>query len=274
VLQPHTFNVPGLADIPSVVPTGVAYQWEVFEIAQKALQAMSQYDAATHRQFMESMRVIALKPESASGVVNTSCSRLPGAAVFTTYRHPLVLAEDFIHEFHHNRLFALEEAGDFLVADGIDPIRDEKFYSPWREDPRPFYGLFHAEYVFDRVLEFWLNVVTDKTLDEETRRFAECRVACLRLQLEMTTIQLRTFATFTEFGQRLFDEIESAVFDKSQKIDALGIDGDVPAWTPMTNGTFSPDLDASDRQLTVAEVLQRHVERFDTFERCRSAASR
>lgn len=272
VLQPHAFHVPGLSSIASVVQAGVPFQWQVLDLVHHALQAIQQYDVASYEQFIDYMRVVALKPETDDEVYNTSCSRLPGAAIFTAYHHPLVLADDLIHEYYHNRLFALEEAGDFFEHREVDPICDERFYSPWRTDPRPLYGLFHGEYVMERVLGFWLSVLADSGLDRPARGFAECRAACLLGQLETATAELRAFATFTEFGQRLFDGIAAAIEEKLWQVRALGISGDVPAWMPNADGTFAPVQDEHGRQLTVDDVLLRHIERYDVFGRCRPVA--
>ena len=101
--------------------------------------------------------------------MNTSFSQLPGAFAVGEARDRLVLAEDFIHEFYHNRLFCIEERGAFFEGqgDGAEPV--DSYYSPWRYDPRPLQGLFHALYVFTGVCRYWLSVFGDPQLDGQDR---------------------------------------------------------------------------------------------------------
>ena len=271
VLQPHAFALPDLPSMESVVPIGIDFQRDSLDHVLRAMAAIQLYDETTYLQFSQAMKVIAFKPESAGGVANTSCSRLPGAAIFTASKHPLVLAEDLIHEFYHNRLFAIEESSDFFAPGEFDPVSDEKFYSPWRQDSRPFYGLLHAEYVFDRVLKFWLGVMRATTsLDSSSVKYAKCRILMLREQLRLTTMQLRTFAKFTKFGQELFDRLDASIGESLGIAASLDICGDEIAWTPLANGRFNAVCGKSGPPLTVTEVLDRHIQQFDRYHRCQS----
>ncbi|TVQ85315.1 MAG: hypothetical protein EA400_15595 [Chromatiaceae bacterium] len=267
VLQPHAFNVPGLRDIASVVSAGVPYQWASADTLRAALDWMQIYAPDTHAQFFHGMRVVALKPPFTGRVQNTSCSRLPGAAMFTTTAEPVTLAEDLIHEFYHNRLFGLEEQGDFLSVRDFDPVADEQFYSPWREDPRPLYGLLHATYVFERVLDYWLAVFEHATLGQRVSQYAAARVASLRIQLEVASQQLRRYAAFTPFGQSLFDALTCLVAAGAAEADRLGIDAGTVSGTLNTMGHLVFHDDVNDQPSTVADSLRRHRERFDAFQR-------
>ncbi len=266
-LQPHAFHIPSLEAIASAVSAGVPFQWGSLDTARAALDWMRLYAPTAHSQFLHGMRTIALKPPSVGGASNTSCSRLPGAAVFTAKPDPAALAEDFVHELYHTRLFALEESSDFLLAGEVDPVTDAQFYSPWREDPRPLYGLLHAQYVFERVLQYWLAVLRDGAVAPSTRRHAAARAACLRIQLELATVQLGRHASFTSFGQTLFDALHALVMEGAAQTDALGIDAETAAGPPEGVGDPANDLDGPATAPTVAHALRLHAERFDTFGR-------
>jgi hypothetical protein len=62
--------------------------------------------------------------------------------------------EIFTHEAGHLRLILLDWVGSPLVLNNND---DEIFYSPWRADPRPMMGIYHAHYVFTNVAEALLT---------------------------------------------------------------------------------------------------------------------
>lgn len=269
-LQAHAFNVPGLAAIPEAVAAGVPYQWQQLGVVRRALETIERHDPTSYEQFTSFMRIIAIKPEIEGGTYNTSCSRLPGAAIYTADDCPYVMAEALVHEFHHNRLFALEEQGAFLEVGQFDPVQDALFYSPWRDDPRPLYGLWHALYVFDRVLAFWLDVVRDAGVDKQVRAFGRSRIAYVSRQLLTTSAELRAFATFTAFGQELFDELAASVAAKAMAAEPLSTGEQEPALKPQGDGTFLCDCDDAGHPLTIGDVFRRHIEQFDVHGRCRS----
>ncbi len=267
-LNPHALDVPGLTAISTVVPVGVEFQWQHAACVQRALDAMKRYDPSSFDQFVASMRVIALKPEAEGTVYNTSCSRLPGAAIFTAFKHPLVMADDLIHEFRHNQLFAIEDVTPFFDKTRVDPIGDPTYYSPWRDDPRPLYGLLHALYAFTPVCRFWLNVFRCEKTIQQDREYAQNRVARLQVQLHVTMAQLADDAAFTEFGQVLFDELSQHVAALEKDIALTDISADSPSLTPNVDGTFAPTTDANGRALSVRESLISHAQENDVHGRC------
>jgi HEXXH motif-containing protein len=60
------------------------------------------------------------------------------------------LAEAIVHEYSHNLLNMVILSGE--IFEGQVP-REESYYSPWREDPRPIAGVLHAVFVFVNVSE-------------------------------------------------------------------------------------------------------------------------
>jgi len=86
------------------------------------------------------------------GVVHNShtSSNLNGVIFLSEANNEIDLAEAIIHEFCHTELFILMDTQDV-----IHEQLGETFYSPWRSDPRPLYGLFHALYVFAEVANFY-----------------------------------------------------------------------------------------------------------------------
>jgi HEXXH motif-containing protein len=60
------------------------------------------------------------------------------------------MASVLIHEFSHSKLNGVLTLVDLDVED-----REEKYYAPWRDDPRPLHGLLHGAYSFLAVTDFW-----------------------------------------------------------------------------------------------------------------------
>jgi HEXXH motif-containing protein len=79
-----------------------------------------------------------------------SAANLIGLVFLSEAANELRLAEAIVHEFHHNELFAYSNVTP-LIAGAADRL----FYSPWREDARPLYGLIHAIFVFAGVCDFY-----------------------------------------------------------------------------------------------------------------------
>jgi uncharacterized protein len=63
---------------------------------------------------------------------------------------PVTLALLLIHEFQHVKLGAVLDLYDLF-----DPADSRLYHAPWREDPRPFEGLFQGTYAHLAVSDFW-----------------------------------------------------------------------------------------------------------------------
>jgi HEXXH motif-containing protein len=62
----------------------------------------------------------------------------------------LALAVTFAHEVQHAKLTALTD-----MIDLTRPDDGQRYYAPWRDDPRPAYGLLQGAYAYLGVAEFW-----------------------------------------------------------------------------------------------------------------------
>lgn len=60
------------------------------------------------------------------------------------------LAVTLIHEFQHSKLGALHDIAPLYLTGP-----DVRFYSPWRDDPRPMSGLLHGAYAYLGITDFW-----------------------------------------------------------------------------------------------------------------------
>jgi HEXXH motif-containing protein len=164
------FRMPDLTDLAprqDTEPWDAALQaaWLVLEQLHPAVAA----EAAA--------AVVALVPRSQppSGEVSTSSAEAFGAIALSLPPDPVTFAVTLTHELQHLKLSALLDVVTLALPD------DRTYYAPWREDPRPLYGLLHGSYAYLGVSGFWRRQRTlpgdDGLADVE---YARWRVAATR----------------------------------------------------------------------------------------------
>jgi hypothetical protein len=120
------------------------------------------------------------------GVIHCSrtSSNLQGAILISDANSYLETAEAIVHEFSHSELFILMDAETVLLEEP-----NKLFYSPWRSDPRPLNGLFHALYVFSNLANFYLRAIhsdlTDVDLEFCQKRYLEI---CCQLYIALAQV--------------------------------------------------------------------------------------
>ena len=114
----------------------------------------------------------------------------------------IALAETLVHELQHSKLAALLHLFPLLEDD-----RAERYYAPWRTDPRHLTGLLHGAYAFTGVAGFWRDRLTDAlsagTLSAETVERAGYFFALRRLQSRLAVRTLLTSGRLTVQGRAL-----------------------------------------------------------------------
>ncbi len=105
-----------------------------------------------------------------------------------------------IHEFEHSTLNELQELVP-LIRHG----QGERFYSPWRNDPRPGVGLLHGVHAWISVTEFWRR---ELTRDPDNRGLA-FDWARSRAQLRVGTASLAATGLLTDAGEGLLTAAHS-----------------------------------------------------------------
>jgi HEXXH motif-containing protein len=86
----------------------------------------------------------------ASGYVSTSSPQAFGAVAMSRQPDAYTCGETLVHETQHLKLCALLD----LVA-LTQPDDGERYYAPWRTDPRPASALLQGAYAFLGVCGFW-----------------------------------------------------------------------------------------------------------------------
>jgi uncharacterized protein len=96
------------------------------------------------------VRVIVPYQGPASGHVSTSSPQVFGTVAMSRQPDRYTCAETLVHETQHLKLGALLD----LVA-LARPDDGQRYYAPWRPDPRPASGLLQGTYAFFGVTGFW-----------------------------------------------------------------------------------------------------------------------
>jgi HEXXH motif-containing protein len=97
------------------------------------------------------LRVLTPLRERPGGVSVSTTSRVAAGAISVSpMRQPERLACTLLHEFEHSRL-----NGVLGFVDLVQASRGRRFYSPWRNEPRPAVGLLYGVYAWLAVARFW-----------------------------------------------------------------------------------------------------------------------
>ncbi|HWO65410.1 MAG TPA: HEXXH motif domain-containing protein [Umezawaea sp.] len=102
-------------------------------------------------------------------------------------------AATLVHEFQHSKLCALLDLVELHHDDGSG----NRYYAPWRDDPRPLGGLLHGTYSFVGVAGFWRR---QRTVDDTA--LAHFEFAHWREQTRRAARTLRNASTLTSLGRR------------------------------------------------------------------------
>jgi uncharacterized protein len=139
--------------------------------------------------------------------VSFSDNVVPGA-LYVCIRHslgfadPYDLADSIIHEHRHQKLYLLENFQKVIVSD-VPYVS-----SPWREEPRPVSGLFHAVFVFYELQKFWYFVYQNSDLVTSQKALRE-----YQKDLEMLAEGISTLynCRFTKIGSNLLNRINQDI---------------------------------------------------------------
>jgi hypothetical protein len=252
-MAPFPFVVPGhVVGLP-----GLAYQREQQPLAKAAYTLIREILPETFDEMADTCQVLAMKPYHASDFVNQTHSHFPGGAMLSAVPNRYELADKLVHEWAHDRLFALEDEGAFLHPD--DSL-EEEHYSPWRDDPRSIQGVVHAVYVHLHVWPFWRRVHGSPHAPD-VAALARDRLVRYTQQIQIGIHQLRRRARLTTRGEALVAWMSERAKAFDREVAALGLDSDVPAFFVTVDGDIVPECQADGAQMSVRGALEAHARR-------------
>jgi uncharacterized protein len=150
-------------------PAGRLSSQQVAELHAALAAAWPLLSPASAAEVAAIVRVIVPYRAPASGHVSTSSPQAFGTVAMSKQPDKYTCAETLVHETQHLKLCALLD-----LVTLTKPDDGQRYYAPWRTDPRPASGLLQGAYAFLGVSGFW----------REQRRVAPEREVRQRAQAE------------------------------------------------------------------------------------------
>lgn len=92
--------------------------------------------------------IVPVRPDPSAGGISSTSAEAFGAVAMSAPAGPEALAAALVHETQHSLLNATHLLFDLVEPDG------PAGYSPWRDDPRPAFGVLHGAYAYLAVTRF------------------------------------------------------------------------------------------------------------------------
>lgn len=128
-----------------------------------------------------------------------------GAVNSSMYSEPF-FSDGLIHEHRHDLLNSISMVVPVFEAD--DQAQIERYYSPWRPEPRPIIGLLHAVFVFVEVCEFYLRLLADSPGPlEDSLEAVRMELGLQTVRLDLGVAELQDAAGLTPFGRELLEAL-------------------------------------------------------------------
>jgi hypothetical protein len=206
----------------------------------------------------EAIRWLAVNPcpKTTRSTTSLSC---PGLRLPASYS----AAEACIHEFHHNRLFCLEECQPILAGDALGTEDDAGYYSPWREGLRPLRGVLHGAYVTAAQLRFWLAVAKAPDTRGLLAEFVVGQLIRQPVVVDLGLGQLERHARFTPEGALLVTQLRSDLDALRAEAGRMGVPWDAETLALVPGGGFETYRGDDGAPVSVRESIVRHVDRYD-----------
>jgi HEXXH motif-containing protein len=140
------------------------------------------------------------RPATPFRLPSASTGEAFGSAIIGLPTDAASLAATLVHEFQHILLGGIFHLTPLHAAD-----HRERFYTGWRDDPRPIGGVLQGVYAFFGVSAFWRALARAGT--GATRRRAAFEFAYWRGETWRTLCELRTDPSLTPAGHRFVDGV-------------------------------------------------------------------
>lgn len=184
--------------LPQRLPDREAAEWEVLLGGAWELIAECLPDLADA--FPDGFVSLVPRPKMPFRTTSSSSEEAFGSAIISRPDDPASLAAALVHEFQHNRLSGLLHLKRLHVDDPV-----ERFYAPWRDDPRPLSGVFQGVYAFFGVAAFWRALSRVET--GPFRRIAQFEFVYWRQAVWQVLRMLQHDAGLTVDGRRFLRQI-------------------------------------------------------------------
>ncbi|MFI6617990.1 aKG-HExxH-type peptide beta-hydroxylase [Streptomyces sp. NPDC050528] len=140
----------------------------------------------------------------AGGIGSCSGSRREafGAVLSSTPPTPAAFAATLVHEIQHAKFAALSELVELHHAGP-----EERYFAPWRPDPRPYDALLHGAYSHLALADFFQRCALATTVGPAQRDAAWERHARHREQVKAALREIEASDELTRSGRLLVDRL-------------------------------------------------------------------
>jgi hypothetical protein len=189
-----------------------------------------------HREDAEAMAggvvsLVPLVPEPGWGTRSASNGEAFGSVMVSEPPDAVTLAEALVHEFQHIKLGALMH-----LVPLTDQDDGERYYAPWRDDPRPLGGLLQGVYAFFGIAGFWRN--HRRTVEGPAAAVADYEYACTRAQTDEALRSVLGAPALTHEGRMFVEGLQARLAawlaeplpDEVARLAALTADSHRTGW--------------------------------------------
>ncbi|GGN36764.1 hypothetical protein FHR83_006541 [Actinoplanes campanulatus] len=162
--------------------------------------------------------IVPVRPDPTADGISATSAEAFGAVAMSAPPDPVALAVGLLHETQHSVLNAAGLLFDLVEPDGT------RGYSPWRDDPRPAFGVLHGAYAYLAVTRFWRGRA-------RRDRYAGFEFARWRTAVAEAASGLRDSCALTPAGDRFV----SALLDEVRPWLAEPVDPEVERLAGLAN---------------------------------------
>ncbi|MFC9126504.1 HEXXH motif-containing putative peptide modification protein [Streptomyces sp. NPDC057099] len=182
---------PGVPERPLGLAADDLRWWEA--TTREACDILRSHHPGTYAELAAGPRT--LVPLDSTGSFSGSSAEAFGSMALSRPRTGRGLALSMAHELQHSKFAAV-----LHLFDLFEPRGEERYYAPWRPDPRPLLGLFHGAYAHLGVTDFW-NRRRDVERDPGELARAEAQFVRWRTGAREAAEVLLTSGRLTPLGQ-------------------------------------------------------------------------
>jgi HEXXH motif-containing protein len=142
------FRMPSAALLGGRLDAAEAARWR--DVLGHAWDVLTAGHAHTAAEIRAAIRVLTPLQPPQRGQLSASSREVFGAVALSAPTDGLELAVTLAHEVQHNKLGALMD-----LIPLTRPDDGQRYYAPWRDDPRPAAGLLQGAYAYLGVSGFW-----------------------------------------------------------------------------------------------------------------------
>lgn len=174
---------------PGLAPKLTAQPWDA--ALQQAWRVLERGHSVAAAEVAAAVSAIVPRSQPPTGAVGTTSPEAFGAVAMSLPLDPVSCAETLVHETQHLKLAALLDIVTLTLPDD-----GRRYYAPWRDDPRPFGGLFQGTYAYLGVTGFWRR---QRQLADSRRR-ADVKYARRRAAVTLALETLGSSGQLTSAG--------------------------------------------------------------------------